>query len=134
MHHGGPYWAKKDEGAWSVPKGFVNTDEEHFSCALREFTEETGFAVEGSGHDLGIFRQPGGKRLHIWAIAGDCDLSKLKCNRFGLEWPPRSRKIQLFPEVDRGGWFGRSDACRKIVKGQRPIIETFFNTAERPRV
>jgi predicted NUDIX family NTP pyrophosphohydrolase len=126
VHPGGPFWATKDEGAWSVPKGIVEPDEEHLVCARREFREETGFDAVGSGHDLGVFRQASGKHLHVWAIEGDCDPSKLKSNTFEIEWPPRSNRLRSFPEVDRGGWFGKPEALHKILKGQRPIIETFF--------
>lgn len=127
VHPGGPYWANKDEGAWSVPKGIIDGDEEHFACAQREFREETGFAVGGPARFLGVFRQPGGKRVHVWAVAGDCDPAALRSNLFELEWPPRSGRIQSFPEVDRGGWFGRAEAIRKIAKGQCPIIEAYFD-------
>jgi predicted NUDIX family NTP pyrophosphohydrolase len=126
VHPGGPYWTKKDIGAWSIPKGIVNAGEEFLACAKREFHEETGFAAEGPSRDLGVFRLTGGKRLHVWAVEGDCDPAKLTSNCFEMEWPPRSQRIQSFPEVDRGSWFGEADALRKITKGQRPVIEAFF--------
>ena len=131
VHPGGPLWAKKDDGAWSVPKWIVDANEDEFAAARREFTEETGFDVGDRGRDLGILRQPSGKRLHIWAIEGDCDPSKLKSNLFEMPWPPKSGRMQSFPEVDRGAWFGKTDALQKIVGGQRPIIETFFSGRER---
>lgn len=126
VHPGGPYWAKRDDGAWSIPKGLVEPDEAEFACAQRELHEETGFTAEGTAYDLGLFTQPGGKRLHVWAVEGDAEPSRLKSNRFTLEWPPKSGRHQSFPEIDRGNWFARDEALRKIVKGQRPVLETFF--------
>jgi len=128
VHPGGPYWAKKDNGAWSVPKGLVNPHEDELAGARREFKEETGFDAGGSGHelDLGIFRQPSGKRLHVWAVEGDCNPADLASNLFELEWPPKSGLTGQFPEVDRGEWFDRAQSLLKIIKGQRPILETFF--------
>jgi predicted NUDIX family NTP pyrophosphohydrolase len=128
VHPGGPFWAKKDEGAWSVPKGLVNGGEEELACARREFTEETGFDPGGSGleRDLGTFRQPSGKHVHVWALEGDCDPAQLQSNFFELEWPPRSGQKRQFPEVDRGAWFARAAALVRITKGQREILEKFF--------
>jgi predicted NUDIX family NTP pyrophosphohydrolase len=128
VHPGGPYWARKDAGAWSLPKGLVDPNEEELGGARREFREETGFDVRASGpeHDLGTFRQPSGKRLHVWAIEGDCDPAELRSNLFEMEWPPKSGRTASFPEVDRGGWFDRAQALLKIVKGQRPIVEKFY--------
>jgi predicted NUDIX family NTP pyrophosphohydrolase len=128
VHPGGPYWAKKDDGAWSVPKGLVDPHEDELTGARREFREETGFDANGRGreHDLGVFRQPSGKRLHIWAVEGDCDPAALSSNLFEMEWPPKSGRTQRFPEVDRGAWFDRAQALLKIVKGQRPILERFY--------
>lgn len=126
VHPGGPFWVKKDDGAWSVPKGIVDAGEEHLAAAKREFREETGFVIDSPAHDLGVFRQPSGKLLHVWTMEGDCDPAKLKSNLFEMEWPPRSKKLQSFPEIDRGGWFGETDARRKITKGQRAVIEAFY--------
>lgn len=126
VHPGGPYWAKRDDGAWSVPKGLVDPEEERLACARREFREETGFAIDGPAREMGVFRLPSGKLLHVWAVEGDCDPAKLASNWFEMEWPPRSKHMQSFPEVDRGGWFGEMDALRKITKGQRPVVEAFF--------
>ena len=128
VHPGGPYWARKDEGAWSVPKGLVDAGEEELACARREFKEETGFDVDGSGpeHDLGTFRLPSGKQLHVWAIEGDCNPAELSSNLFEMEWPPKSGRTGRFPEVDRGGWFNRPQALLKIVTGQRPVVERFY--------
>ncbi len=128
VHPGGPYWAKKDDGAWSVPKGLVNPGEDELAGARREFKEETGFDPNpgAAEHDLGIFRQPSGKRLHIWAIEGDCNPADLASNAFEMEWPPKSGGTQQFPEVDRGAWFEEEQALLKIAKGQRPVLEKFY--------
>lgn len=128
IHAGGPFWAKKDIGAWSLPKGLVAHGENDFACARREFGEETGFEVDGIPRDLGTFRQPSGKRLHVWALEGDCDPARMNSNTFELEWPPRSGRMQSFPEADKGAWFTREDALLKVTKGQKPIIEKFFET------
>jgi len=128
VHPGGPYWANKDAGAWSVPKGLVQAGEDELACARREFGEETGFVAGGAGAelDLGTFPQPSGKRLHIWAIEGNCNPAELTSNHFEMEWPPKSGHTRQFPEVDRGMWFDQQQALFKITKGQRPILEKFF--------
>jgi len=128
VHPGGPYWARKDDGAWSVPKGLVDAGEEELACAKREFKEETGFDLQrfGAEHDLGTYQLPGGKRLHVWAVEGDCNPAQLKSNLFEMEWPPKSGRKARFPEVDRGGWFDQTPALLKIVKGQRPVIEKLY--------
>ncbi len=128
VHPGGPFWERKDEGTWSVPKGLVDAAEDELECARREFTEETGFEARGAGpeHDLGSFRLPSGKRLHVWALEGDCDPAALRSNLFEMEWPPRSGRTGRFPEVDRGGWFDRATALRKITSGQRPVLEKLY--------
>jgi predicted NUDIX family NTP pyrophosphohydrolase len=128
VHPGGPYWARKDEGAWSVPKGLVDAGEEVLACARREFKEETGFDLQGVGpeRDLGTVQLPSGKLLHVWAVEGDCNPAELNSNLFEMEWPPKSGRTARFPEVDRGGWFERTPALLKIAKGQRPVIEKFY--------
>jgi predicted NUDIX family NTP pyrophosphohydrolase len=127
VHPGGPYWVNKDDGAWSVPKGLVNAGEEELACARREFREETGFELQAGGEqDLGSFRLPSGKRLHVWAVEGDCNPADLKSNLFEMEWPPKSGHTARFPEVDRGGWFERAPALLKIAKGQRPLLDKFY--------
>ncbi len=128
VHPGGPYWAGKDDGAWSVPKGLVKAGEEELDCARREFREETGFdtGTGGGERDLGIFPQPSGKRLHVWAIEGDCNPADLTSNSFEIEWPPKSGRTRQFPEVDRGAWFDRELALRKIAQGQRAVIEKLY--------
>lgn len=126
VHPGGPFWAAKDAGAWSIPKGGIGPGEDKLAAARREFAEETGFAAAGTAHALGRSRISSGKNLEVWAVEGDCDPSMLKSNHFEMEWPPKSGKRQSFPEVDRGGWFGEGEALEKITKGQRPILEKFF--------
>ena len=128
VHPGGPYWARKDEGAWSVPKGLVDAGEEEIVCARREFKEETGFDLQGVGRerDLGTVQLPSGKLLHVWAVEGDCNPTELNSNLFEMEWPPKSGRMARFPEVDRGGWFEKTPALLKIAKGQRSVIEKFY--------
>ena len=128
VHPGGPFWARKDDGAWSVPKGMLNPGEDERAGARREFQEETGFEVDvgADAYDLGTFAQPSGKRLRIWAVAGECDPAQLSSNLFEMEWPPRSGRRAEFPEVDRGDWFAREAALRKITPGQRAVLEKFY--------
>ena len=127
VHPGGPFWAKKDEGAWSIPKGLVAPGEDMLAAAKREFHEETGFTAAGDFSPLGAFKQPGGKVVHAWAVEGDCDPSKLVSNLFEMEWPPKSGKRARFPEVDRAGWLGPSEALKKILSGQQPILIKLFS-------
>jgi predicted NUDIX family NTP pyrophosphohydrolase len=123
VHPGGPYWAKKDLGSWSIPKGEFEEGEDRLNAAKREFREETGFVPEGSFAALTAVKQPGGKTVHAWAIRGDCDAKTIVSNRFSIEWPPRSGKRQEFPEVDRAGWFTMDVAKEKILKGQVSLLE-----------
>ena len=123
IHPGGPFWKNKDEGAWSIPKGLVAPGEEPLAAARREFTEETGFTVDGAFHELGTFKQPGGKLVTAFALEGDCDPTRLVSNMFSMEWPPRSGRRQEFPEADRGAWFGRDEAHVKILKGQAAMLD-----------
>jgi len=133
VHPGGPFWAKRDDGAWTVPKGLVEPGEDELACARREFEEETGFPADGVAHELGVFRQPSGKRLRVWTMEGDCDPEKLKSNPFEMVWPPRSGRMQSFPEVDLGGWFSKREAQVKILKGQTAILETFYQGHQSPK-
>ncbi len=128
VHPGGPLWAKKDAGAWSVPKGLLAPGEDPLDAARREFTEETGFAIDGEFLPLGSLKQPSGKVVHVWAVAADVDVARLRSNLFELEWPPRSGKRQQFPEVDRAGWFPLLTAREKILKGQREFLERLSAT------
>jgi predicted NUDIX family NTP pyrophosphohydrolase len=123
VHPGGPFWARKDEGAWSIPKGEYEEGEEALAVAMREFTEEVGVAVDGAFLDLGEVTQPGRKVVRAFALAGDVDVNNLKSNTFEMEWPPKSGRRQSFPEVDRAEWFAPDAARRKILAGQRPFIE-----------
>jgi predicted NUDIX family NTP pyrophosphohydrolase len=124
VHPGGPFWAKKDEGAWSIPKGeFDIENEDPLEAAKREFEEETGFALEGDFIPLDKLKQSSMKIVHAWAVQGDCDAANIKSNSFLMEWPPRSGKQQEFPEVDRAEWFDLETAKIKILKGQRAFIE-----------
>jgi predicted NUDIX family NTP pyrophosphohydrolase len=122
-HMGGPFWAKKDLGAWSIPKGEFDPGEGPLEAAKREFEEETGISVSGTFIPLVPIKQSGGKIIHIWAVEGDCDPAKIRSNTFMLEWPPRSGKQQAFPEIDRAEWFSLDVAREKVTKGQRGFIE-----------
>ncbi len=123
VHPGGPFWAKKDAGAWSIPKGEFEAGQDPLEAAKREFKEETGFAVEGNFIELTPVKQPGGKVVYAWAVMGDCEAESIKSNTFSLEWPPRSGKRKEFPEVDRAGWFTPEVAREKILKGQLNFLE-----------
>jgi predicted NUDIX family NTP pyrophosphohydrolase len=123
VHPGGPFWARKDLGAWSIPKGLCGPDEDPLEAARREFEEETGFAAHGQFIPLTPIKQPGGKTVHAWAVEGDCDAAAIKSNTFSIEWPPRSGKQQNFPEVDRAEWFSIDQAQNKILKGQKGFLD-----------
>ena len=123
VHPGGPFWATKDAGAWSIPKGEFEAGKDPLEAAKREFKEETGFAVEGNFIELTPVKQPGGKVVYAWAVMGDCEAESIKSNTFSLEWPPRSGKRKEFPEVDRAGWFTPEVAREKISKGQLNFLE-----------
>lgn len=122
-HPGGPFWAKKDLGAWSLPKGEFTPEEDALAAARREFTEETGFPAEGEFIPLTPLKQPSGKLIEAWAFQGDCDPGTVKSNTFTREWPPRSGRTEKFPEVDRAGWFTIKEAKVKIIKGQAGFLE-----------
>jgi predicted NUDIX family NTP pyrophosphohydrolase len=123
VHPGGPLWAKKDEGAWSIPKGEIDADEDPLSAARREFEEELGSPVAGEFVKLAPIRQASGKLVYAWAIESDFDTATFRSGTFSMEWPPRSGRQQEFPEVDRAEWFTIDDAKRKINKGQIPLLE-----------
>ena len=125
VHPGGPLWSKKDEGAWSIPKGEFEPGESAEAVAMREFREETGFGCEGELVALAPVRQPGGKLVLAFALEGDCDAGAARSNLFSMEWPPRSGRMREFPEVDRAAWFGIDEARRRIMPGQLPLIEEF---------
>jgi predicted NUDIX family NTP pyrophosphohydrolase len=123
VHPGGPLWEKKDQGAWTVPKGEYEEDEEPLAAAQREFFEETGFIASGDFIELGSVRQKSGKIVIAWAFEGDCDLAKLVSNTCEIEWPPKSKKRLEIPEVDRGRWFTLSTARQFIRLEQAPLLE-----------
>jgi predicted NUDIX family NTP pyrophosphohydrolase len=122
VHPGGPFWAKKDAGAWSIPKGEYRPGEDPLTAARREFREETGFSVAGEFIPLTPLKQPSGKIIQAWAVEGDC-VAAVCSNTFTLEWPPRSGHQQAFPEVDRAAWFTLTAAREKISKGQVGFLE-----------
>ncbi len=121
VHPGGPFWAKKDAGAWTIAKGEYE-DEEPLDAARREFREETGFVASGELLPLGEVKQPGGKIVVAWAFRGDFDPAAAVSNTFEMEWPPRSGRRREFPEVDRAAWFTLEVAQAKILAGQRPFL------------
>lgn len=122
-HPGGPFWGRRDEAAWTLPKGEIAGSEEPLAAARREFQEETGFASSPPYHPLGELRQRSGKRISAWAFEGDADPAELVSNSFEMEWPPRSGRLQSFPEVDRVAWFGLEEARRKLIAGQVPFLD-----------
>jgi predicted NUDIX family NTP pyrophosphohydrolase len=123
VHPGGPYWRRKDEGAWSIPKGELDGEEDAMVVALREFAEETGFRLDQPLEPLGEIRQRAGKRVIAFAVEGDLDANAIRSNTFEIEWPPRSGKMQVFPEIDRAEWFDLTAAHAKILEGQRPLLD-----------
>jgi predicted NUDIX family NTP pyrophosphohydrolase len=123
VHPGGPFWEKKDGGAWSIPKGVYHEGEDPMAAAQREFAEETGSHVTGPFHPLDSLLQPSGKLVSAWAVEGNLDPATLTCNTFPLEWPPHSGTIREFPEVDRGAWFDIPTAHGKIQSGQRGFLD-----------
>lgn len=123
VHPGGPYWARKDEGAWSIPKGKIEPGEDPLEAACREFEEETGFKPRGPYHPLKPIRQRSGKIVYAWAFEGDCDPKRIKSSTFEMEWPPRSGQIRKFPEIDRAQFFTIEEAKRKILPAQVPLLE-----------
>lgn len=123
-HPGGPFWARKDEGAWSIPKGEYTSGEDPWEAARREFAEEVGVpAPDGPRLDLGMIKQPSGKMLTVFAVGADLDLGNFRSNTFTLEWPKGSGRLQEFPELDRIAWLSAPEASIKLVKGQRAIID-----------
>ena len=123
VHPGGPFWASRDAGAWTIPKGELDPGEEPLSAALREFTEELGSHPGGDAWLLGEIRQRAGKRVIAYALEGDFDVATLSSNRFEMEWPPRSGRMQAFPEVDRAAWMSLDQAAAKILPSQQPLLD-----------
>jgi predicted NUDIX family NTP pyrophosphohydrolase len=137
VHPGGPFWARKDDGAWSIPKGMIEDGEDELTAARREVFEELGKPIDGPYFPLGEFRQPGGKRVTAFAMEASFDVASLASNTFEMEWPPKSGTLRAFPEVDRAGWFTLDDAASKILKGQSPILDAFaehWANADMPRL
>ncbi|MGH7794895.1 MAG: NUDIX domain-containing protein [Candidatus Binatia bacterium] len=127
VHPGGPFWAKKDAGAWSLPKGEIGEGEDPLQAAKREFSEETGFQIDGEFRRLEPVKQSGGKIVHAWAIEADCDPSRVRSNLFVMEWPPKSGKTQQFPEVDRVGWYNIAEARKRIIAGQMGFLDQLIS-------
>jgi predicted NUDIX family NTP pyrophosphohydrolase len=128
VHPGGPFWAKKDLGAWSIPKGEHEEDEDAQACAIREFTEETGSAPNpGELTDLGTVKLKSRKVIQAWALEGDLDATRVTSNTFSLEWPPRSGRFQDFPEVDRAEWFGLEEAAERMNPAQAAFLDRLRN-------
>jgi predicted NUDIX family NTP pyrophosphohydrolase len=123
VHPGGPFWAKKDAGAWSIPKGEFDEGEDPLDAAKREFREETGCAIDGAPIPLQPLKQRGGKLVYAWMVEGNCDPAAINSNTFTMEWPPRSGRRQEFPEVDRAGWFPINEAAAKLLTGQRGFLD-----------
>jgi predicted NUDIX family NTP pyrophosphohydrolase len=123
VHPGGPYWAKKDVGAWTIPKGEFEDGEDSLAAARREFHEETGMEPAGEFVALRALRQPSGKMIHAWAFEGDADADAMRSNLFSMQWPPKSGQLQEFPEADRAAWFAMDEARMKLIAGQRPFLD-----------
>jgi predicted NUDIX family NTP pyrophosphohydrolase len=131
VHPGGPFWASKDLGAWSIPKGEHDPDEDARACALREFEEETGSAPSpGDLADLGEVRQKAGKVVHAWAVEGDLDPATIRSNTFTIQWPPRSGQMKEFPEVDRAEWFALDAARERINPAQAAFLDRLSDRFE----
>jgi predicted NUDIX family NTP pyrophosphohydrolase len=126
VHPGGPYWARKDLGAWSIPKGEIEPGEEPLAAARREFEEETGARVDGEFLPLPPVRLRSGKQIQAWAVQADFDPATLRSNLFTMEWPPKSGEQRAFPEADRAGWFGLAEAREKIHPGQAPLLDALL--------
>jgi predicted NUDIX family NTP pyrophosphohydrolase len=127
VHPGGPFWVKRDLGAWTIPKGEYADDEHPLAAARREFHEETGFSVAGPFHELGTIRQASGKLVTAWAAEGDCDPAKLVSNLCHIEWPPRSHRRIEIPEVDRGDWYSIAEARKSIIETQTPFLDSLVS-------
>jgi predicted NUDIX family NTP pyrophosphohydrolase len=132
-HPGGPFWAKKDEGAWSIPKGECDDAEEPLACAIREFEEELGSRPMGKFIELGEIAQPSRKIVAAFAVECNFDPAKLRSNRFEIEWPPKSGVMQSFPEIDRAAWFAPTLAKVKILAGQQGFIDRLLAALHKPR-
>jgi len=126
LHPGGPFWARKDDGAWTIPKGEYDAGEDPLTAARREFAEETGAAIATDVIPLGEFRQAGGKLVTAFAAEGDFDPATLRSNHFSMEWPPKSGRTKEFPEIDRAAWFAPARAREKILRSQQAVIDALL--------
>jgi predicted NUDIX family NTP pyrophosphohydrolase len=131
-HPGGPFWAKKDAGAWSIPKGELDAGEEPLQAAVREFEEETGLRVAGDFRLLTPLKQPGGKTVHAWAVEGEFDPGDLRSGVFTMQWPPRSGRTIEVPELDRVAWFAVDEAATRILRGQAPFLAELVSLIRTP--
>ena len=122
-HPGGPFWTRRDDGAWTIPKGEIDEGEDPLAAAKREFTEEIGVVLEGEFVALTPIKQKAGKTVMAWAVEGNCDPEALQSNKFSMEWPPKSGRQAEFPEVDRAGWFTLDEAHVKILESQTPLLD-----------
>ncbi|HEX2215815.1 MAG TPA: NUDIX domain-containing protein [Xanthobacteraceae bacterium] len=130
-HPGGPFWRRKDLGAWSIPKGEIDPDEDALAAAVREFSEETGIALAGDFLPLGELRQAGGKQVLAWALCANIHIGAIRSNTFALQWPPKSGRIEEFPEIDRVEWFDFPAAREKILFAQRPFLDRLAQHLDR---
>lgn len=130
VHPGGPYWAKKDAGAWSIPKGEFEENEDPLDAATREMEEETGVKVSGEFIELTLVKQKSGKLIYAWGIQGNFNPDEINSNMFEIEWPPGSGKKKSFPEIDKAAWFTVDEAMQKIVPGQKGLIEDLIRKLE----
>jgi predicted NUDIX family NTP pyrophosphohydrolase len=130
VHPGGPFFAKKDDGYWTIPKGEIDEGEDALVAAKREFEEETGKKLDGPFIHLGEIKQKAGKVVEAWAINGDIDPTRIVSNHFEIEWPPRTGKIKSFPEVDRAGWFDQEQASKKILPAQSTFLQRVIASFE----
>ena len=126
VHPGGPFWRRKDLGAWTIPKGEVQPGEDLLDAARREYHEETGWPIEGEVISLGQVRQASRKVVHAWAVEGEFDPAAINSNTFEMEWPPRSGKMTTFPEADKAAWFGIDEARRRILPAQAPLLDALL--------
>jgi predicted NUDIX family NTP pyrophosphohydrolase len=132
VHPGGPFWARRDEGAWSIPKGEIEPDEDPLSAGRRELAEETGGRADGPAAELPPVKQPSGKVIHAFAVEGDLDAGTIRSNTFEMEWPRGSGALRRFPEVDRAAWMTIAEARRKILPGQEPLLDHLMRLLSAP--